>query len=164
MSSAFRGKDSGAMNYYTKEETSHYCRTVTKQNQRQAFSEHSTERSGSYICNSMMSCKLTSVQRGKMKDRLNKGKRCGSYISERELIFLFVRILWNGLQFLTSAPDFETVMERGWEVTKQRLKGPRIQTHSWGCYSHPEFPQTPTGPQASSSPHCCYEGVRWEIE
>ena len=43
MSSAFRGKDSGAMNYYTKEETSHYCRTVTKQNQRQAFSEHSTE-------------------------------------------------------------------------------------------------------------------------
>ena len=58
MSSAFRGKDWGAMNYDTKEETSHYCRTVPKQNQRQAFSEHSAERSGSYICNSMMSRKL----------------------------------------------------------------------------------------------------------
>lgn len=151
------------MNYDTKEETSHYCRTVPKQNKRQAFSEHSAERSGSYICNSMMSRKLTGVHRGKTKDRLNKGKHCGSYISERELIFLFVRILWNDLEFLTSAPDFETVMERGWGVTKQRLKGPRIQTHSWGYSRHPKFPQAPEGPQASSSPHCCYEGVRWEI-
>lgn len=113
MSSAFMGQVRGTMNYCTKREDLSLPQSCSKTNQRQAFSEHSTERSRSYICNYMMLCKLTSVPRGKMQDGLNETKPCGSYIPERELVFLFVRISWNDLEFLTSAPDFETVMERG---------------------------------------------------